>query len=58
MAELNQKESKRLVWGAKILNHLGVKNIITVVIDIMINEINVPIKKTLDLDSLRENFSS
>jgi hypothetical protein len=36
----------------------GVKKIITVVIDIIINEINVPIKKTLDLDSLSENFSS
>ena len=29
LAELNQKESPRLIWGAKILNHLGVKNIIT-----------------------------
>ena len=29
LTELNQKESPRLIWGAKILNHLGVKNIIT-----------------------------
>ena len=29
LAELNQKESPRLKWGSKILNHLGVKNIIT-----------------------------
>ena len=29
MAELNQKESPRLIWGSKILKHLGVKNIIT-----------------------------
>ena len=29
LAELNQKESPRLIWGSKILNHLGVKNIIT-----------------------------
>ena len=29
LSELNQKESPRLIWGAKILNHLGVKNIIT-----------------------------
>ena len=29
LAELNQKESPRLKWGAKILNMMGVKNIIT-----------------------------
>ena len=29
LAELNQKESPRLIWGAKILNHLGIKNIVT-----------------------------
>ena len=29
LAELNQKESPRLIWGSKILKHLGVKNIIT-----------------------------
>ena len=29
MAELNQKESPRLKWGSKILNYLGVKNIVT-----------------------------
>ena len=29
LAELNQKESPRLKWGSKILNKLGIKNIIT-----------------------------
>lgn len=29
LAELNQKESPRLRWGAKILNMMGVKNIVT-----------------------------
>ncbi len=29
LAELNQKESPRLRWGSKILNQLGVKNIVT-----------------------------
>ena len=29
LAELNQKESPRLKWGAKILNKIGVKTIIT-----------------------------
>ena len=29
LSELNQKESPRLIWGSKILNKLGVKNIIT-----------------------------
>ena len=29
LAELNQKESPRLKWGAKILNMMGVKNITT-----------------------------
>tara|TARA_B100001057_G_C22808156_1_gene934330 strand:- start:568 stop:1887 length:1320 start_codon:yes stop_codon:yes gene_type:complete len=29
LAELNQKESPRLKWGSKILNQLGVKNIVT-----------------------------
>ena len=29
LAELNQKESPRLIWGSKILNQLGVKNITT-----------------------------
>ncbi len=29
LAELNQKESPRLKWGSKILNQLGVKNILT-----------------------------
>ena len=29
LAELNQKESPRLKWGAKILNMMGIKNIIT-----------------------------
>jgi 3-phosphoshikimate 1-carboxyvinyltransferase len=29
LSELNQKESPRLIWGSKILNFMGVKNIIT-----------------------------
>ena len=29
LEELNQKESPRLVWGSKILNKLGIKNIAT-----------------------------
>ena len=29
LAELNQKESPRLIWGSKILNYLGVKNKLT-----------------------------
>ncbi len=29
LAELNQKESPRLKWGSKILNKMGVKNIVT-----------------------------
>ena len=29
LAELNQKESPRLKWGSRILNKLGIKNIIT-----------------------------
>ena len=29
LSELNQKESPRLKWGSKILNQLGVKNILT-----------------------------
>ncbi len=29
LSELNQKESPRLKWGSKILNEIGVKNIIT-----------------------------
>ena len=29
LAELNQKESPRLEWGSKILNKMGVKNIVT-----------------------------
>ena len=29
IAELNQKESPRLKWGSKILNKMGVKNIVT-----------------------------
>ena len=29
LAELNQKESPRLKWGSKILNKMGVKNILT-----------------------------
>ena len=29
LAELNQKESPRLIWGSKILNIMGVKNIVT-----------------------------
>ena len=29
LGELNQKESPRLVWGSKILNKMGVKNILT-----------------------------
>ena len=28
LSELNQKESPRLIWGAKILNELGVKNVV------------------------------
>lgn len=28
LSELNQKESPRLLWGSKILNELGVKNVI------------------------------
>ena len=29
LSELNQKESPRLKWGSKILNYIGIKNIIT-----------------------------
>jgi len=29
LSELNQKESPRLMWGAKILNHLRIKNKVT-----------------------------
>ena len=29
LSELNQKESPRLKWGSKILNKIGVKNILT-----------------------------
>ena len=29
LEELNQKESPRLTWGAKILNKMGVKNVVT-----------------------------
>ena len=29
LSELNQKESPRLVWGAKILNKMGIKTILT-----------------------------
>ena len=29
MAELNQKESPRLIWGSRILTKMGVKNIVT-----------------------------
>ena len=29
LAELNQKESPRLKWGAKILDMMGVENIVT-----------------------------
>ena len=29
LAELNQKESPRLKWGAKILDMMGVKNVVT-----------------------------
>ena len=29
LSELNQKESPRLIWGSKILNYMGVKNIVT-----------------------------
>jgi len=29
LSELNQKESPRLIWGARILNYLGVKNKVT-----------------------------
>ena len=29
LSELNQKESPRLKWGSKILNHIGIKNKIT-----------------------------
>jgi 3-phosphoshikimate 1-carboxyvinyltransferase len=29
LAELNQKESPRLKWGSKILNEMGIKNIVT-----------------------------
>lgn len=29
LSELNEKESPRLFWGAKILNFIGVKNIVT-----------------------------
>ena len=28
LAELNQKESPRLMWGAKILNKMGVRNVL------------------------------
>ena len=29
LAELNQKESQRLIWASKILNLLGIKNVTT-----------------------------
>ena len=29
LAELNQKESPRLKWGSKILNKIGIRNIVT-----------------------------
>ena len=29
MSELNQKESPRLKWGSKILNKIGIKNIVS-----------------------------
>ena len=29
LSELNQKESPRLIWGSKILNEIGIKNILT-----------------------------
>ena len=29
LSELNQKESPRLLWGSKILNKMGIKNIVT-----------------------------
>ena len=29
LSELNQKESPRLKWGSKILNKIGIKNVIT-----------------------------
>ena len=29
LSELNQKESPRLKWGSKILNYIGIKNIVT-----------------------------
>ena len=29
LSELNQKESPRLIWGSKILNKIGIKNIVT-----------------------------
>ena len=29
LSELNQKESPRLLWGSKILNKIGIKNILT-----------------------------
>ena len=29
LSELNQKESPRLLWGSKLLNKIGVKNIVT-----------------------------
>ena len=29
LSELNEKESPRLKWGSKILNEMGVKNILT-----------------------------
>ena len=29
LSELNQKESPRLYWGSKILNKIGIKNIVT-----------------------------
>ena len=29
LAELNQKESPRLKWGSRILNMMGIKNIVT-----------------------------
>ena len=29
LSELNQKESPRLKWGSKILNKMGIKNVVT-----------------------------
>ena len=46
-----------MVKITRIYSRTGVKKIIEVVIETIIKEIKVPVKKTLVLDSLSLNFS-